>query len=102
MPSSLWIALLAAAPLLTAQTIVTVDATRPADPAKPLSFAAGGKSPNGTELSVNSRYLLKDGKPWLPVMGEMHFARFPEAYWEEEILKMKAGGIDILDRKSVV
>jgi beta-galactosidase len=91
-----WIALLAAAPLLTAQPVLTVDATRPVDPAKPLAFAAGGKSPDGTELSVNSRYLLKDGKPWLPVMGEMHFARFPEAYWEEEILKMKAGGIDII------
>jgi hypothetical protein len=29
-------------------------------------------------------------------MGEFHFARYPEAYWEEEILKMKAGGIGII------
>ena len=31
----------------------------------------------------------------LPVMGEFHFARYPEAYWEEEILKMKAGGVQV-------
>jgi hypothetical protein len=89
-------ALFAAAPLLAAQTIVTLDATTPAGPPQPLSFQAGGKSPSGTEISVNSRYLLKDGKPWLPVMGEMHYSRIPESYWEEEILKMKAGGIDIV------
>ncbi|MGC1659337.1 MAG: beta-galactosidase [Candidatus Acidiferrales bacterium] len=34
--------------------------------------------------------------PWLPVMGEFHFSRYPEAYWEEEILKMKAGGVQIV------
>jgi len=35
-----------------------------------------------------------------PVMGEMHFARFPEAYWEEEILKMKAGESTLFPRTS--
>jgi len=29
-------------------------------------------------------------------MGEFHFTRYPEAYWEEEILKMKASGVDII------
>jgi hypothetical protein len=95
-PIACRVAFLAAAPLLTAQTIVTVDATGPAGAPQPLAFQAGGKSPSGTELSVNTRYLLKDGKPWLPVMGEMHYSRFPERYWEEEILKMKAAGIDIV------
>jgi beta-galactosidase len=33
-----------------------------------------------------------DGKPWLSVMGEFHFSRYPEEYWEEELLKMKAVG----------
>ena len=45
---------------------------------------------------MNSRYLTMDGKPWLPVMGEFHYTRVPEAQWEEEILKMKAAGVSIV------
>jgi hypothetical protein len=29
-------------------------------------------------------------------MGEFHYTRYPETYWEEEILKMKASGIDVI------
>ena len=29
-------------------------------------------------------------------MGEFHFARYPENEWRDELLKMKAGGIDIV------
>ncbi len=29
-------------------------------------------------------------------MGEFHYARYPEAEWEREILKMKAGGVEIV------
>ena len=54
------------------------------------------KSPDGHQLTVNSRYIMLDNKPWIPVMGEFHFSRCPEKYWEEEILKMKAGGIQII------
>lgn len=45
---------------------------------------------------MNSRYLMLDGKPWLPVMGEFHYSRVPEAQWEDEILKMKADGVQII------
>ena len=40
--------------------------------------------------------LIVDGKRVFPMMGEMHFSRYPRKYWEEELLKMKAGGIDIV------
>ncbi|MBO5623923.1 MAG: beta-galactosidase [Butyrivibrio sp.] len=40
--------------------------------------------------------LMVDGKRWFPMMGEMHFSRYPRKYWEEELAKMKAGGIDIV------
>jgi len=56
----------------------------------------GGRSIDGHELEVNSQYLIRDGKPWLPVMGEMHFSRVPQAEWADEIAKMKAGGVDIV------
>ena len=40
--------------------------------------------------------LIVDGKRVFPMMGEMHFSRYPHQYWEEELCKMKAGGIDIV------
>ncbi|HZI32651.1 MAG TPA: beta-galactosidase, partial [Candidatus Binatia bacterium] len=45
---------------------------------------------------MNSRSLLFDGKPWFPAMGEFHYARVPESEWRTELLKVKAGGIDIV------
>ena len=54
------------------------------------------RSPDGTTLTLDSNSLLLNGKPWTPVMGEFHFARYPENEWREELLKMKAGGIDIV------
>lgn len=46
--------------------------------------------------ALTNHYLVKNGKPWFPVMGEFHYSRYPVEYWEEAILKMKASGIDIL------
>lgn len=60
----------------------------------PLPFL--GMSPKGETLSANSGYFEKNGKPWFPVMGEFHFSRFPCNRWEEELLKMKAGGINVV------
>lgn len=65
-------------------------------PPPPLHFLAGGQSPDGHTLSANSRHLMRDGKPWFPVMGEFHYSRYPGPQWEKEILKMKAGGIEIV------
>jgi hypothetical protein len=75
---------------------VTVDAGKLAAPPEPLPVAAGGRSPDGHVLAINTRYLLLDGKPWFPVMGEFHYSRYPASDWEREILKMKAGGIRIV------
>ncbi|NYI03718.1 beta-galactosidase [Allostreptomyces psammosilenae] len=48
------------------------------------------------QLTVDSQSLVRDGRPWIPVMGEFHFSRYPAAEWREELLKIKAGGIDLL------
>lgn len=52
---------------------------------------------NGREsYGVTSRCLLKNGKPFFPIMGECHYSRLPADSWEETIRKMKAGGVDIV------
>jgi len=83
-------------PAFAAADPITIDASTPPAAPTPLNFATGGKSPDGHELAVNSRYFTLDGKPFFPVMGEFHFSRYPANEWEDEILKMKAGGINVL------
>jgi len=56
----------------------------------------GGTNPDGRKIDANNLYFTVAGKPVLPVMGEFHFSRYPHQYWEEEILKMKACGINII------
>lgn len=54
------------------------------------------QSPTGEILSYTNAYLTRNGKPWYPVMGEMHFSRVAARDWESSILKMKSGGIQII------
>ena len=56
----------------------------------------GGLSPKDGTLGVNNRYFLKNEKPWFPVMGEFHYARYPDQYWEESLCKILAGGVQIV------
>lgn len=56
----------------------------------------GGSNPSGERIEVNSYYMSIGGKPVIPVMGEFHYSRYPECQWEEEILKMKAGGVTVV------
>ena len=54
------------------------------------------RNPNGETFTADHISLLLDGKPWMGAMGEFHFTRVPESEWRNELLKMKAGGIDIV------
>ena len=62
---------------------------------KPLA-AIGGKDKQGNVYGANSRYLTRNGEAILPIMGEFHFSRWMPGEWKEAILKMRAGGVDIL------
>jgi beta-galactosidase len=53
-------------------------------------------APGGRTLWADNISLYRDGKPWVPVMGEFHFSRYPSNEWRDALLKMKAGGIDIV------
>ena len=53
-------------------------------------------NPRGDTITVTSKCLLLNGKPIVPVMGEVHYARVPDDEWRDYIRKMKAGGINIV------
>ena len=53
-------------------------------------------NPDGISITLNNYYLLKGSTPWLPVMGEIHYARYQDDMWDDAIKEMKAGGIDIV------
>ena len=53
-------------------------------------------APDGRTLWADNRSLYRNGKQWMPVMGEFHFSRCPSNEWRDALLKMKAGGIDIV------
>jgi beta-galactosidase len=76
---------------------LTIDA-RTASQVPGVSSYRGGTltSKSGHRIDINSMYLTRDGRPWLPVMGEFHFSRVPDSEWEEEILKMKSAGVQII------
>jgi beta-galactosidase len=95
--AALWIVLALPAFLKAQDNVMTIDATAPAAMPQPVTAKLGtAKNPRGDTIGVNSQYLTLNGKPWIPVMGEFHFSRYPEAQWEEEILKMKAAGVQII------
>ena len=81
-------------PLLASPLSVTV----PAPPApQRAGFQMGTAiNPAGTSITLDSQSLRRDGRAWMPVMGEFHYSRYPENEWREELLKMKAGGIDVV------
>jgi beta-galactosidase len=79
------------------ENVLHIDATAPVAAPTALAAAMGAsRNPEGHTIGVNSQYLTMDGKPWIPVMGEFHFSRYPEAQWEQEILKMKAAGVQVI------
>ncbi|MGC5567579.1 beta-galactosidase [Streptomyces sp. FR-108] len=68
---------------------VSASAEPPLTGHLPFSDAPGVPDP----IEVTSRYLTRGGRPWFPVSGEFHYTRYPAGEWEEELLKMKAGGV---------
>ncbi len=49
-----------------------------------------------TSYSFDNKSLFKGEKRWFPIMGEIHYSRYPDSGWKEALLKMKEGGVDIV------
>ena len=44
-------------------------------------------------IEVTPTHLLRDGVPWFPVTGEIHYSRIPRARWDEVLGHARAGGL---------
>jgi len=53
-------------------------------------------NPDGETILVDSKGFIINGERVIPVAGELHFQRLIPSEWRAELLKMKAGGIDIV------
>jgi beta-galactosidase len=74
-----------------------VDASRAAPAPLDGTVRMGASvTPDGRSIGINSRYLTLDGAPWLPVMGELHYARVPDAQWHDALAKVKSAGVEIV------
>ncbi len=62
----------------------------------PLGPGFSGVRPDGETLSFTNYYMERNGAPFFGVSGEIHYARLWEARWEDALLKMKAGGVNIV------
>ncbi len=99
MKPACWLLLLnvvAASPGLMAQRTYSLDLDAPRPPVKRGHLDLGGDSVTGERVAVNNQFIELDGRPWIPVVGEIHFSRYPAEYWDEAIRKMKAGGINVI------
>ena len=56
----------------------------------------GGVAPDGGSISVNSYYMELNESPFITIMGEIHYTRIPNEQWEEQILKVKSGGVNVI------
>ncbi len=56
----------------------------------------GDTNPQGDFIYLNNLYLTKNGKPFTPIIGEMHIGRCPREDWEDRILKIKACGVNVI------
>ena len=74
--------------------ICSIDACKPNRPIYSGHLRLGGSNPRGDTIGITNAYLTRNGRLFFVVSGEFHYSRYPEAYWEEELLKVKAGGVN--------
>lgn len=73
-----------------------LDLSPAAPPVRRGHLDLGGTAPGGASITVNSYYIEQNGRPFVPVVGEFHYGRYPVADWDEALRTMKAGGINVV------
>ncbi|GAF63489.1 beta-galactosidase [Bacillus sp. TS-2] len=62
----------------------------------PSNLKMGGINPQGQKISFTNYYMEENDHPFFGISGEFHFSRYNYKRWEDEIIKMKMGGINII------
>jgi hypothetical protein len=62
----------------------------------PLETKLGGVNKTGEKYSFTNYYMEKNGRPFFGISGEFHFSRYNCEKWEDEIIKMKMAGINMI------
>ena len=62
----------------------------------PLGENFRGRSASGEEFAFTNYYMTRNGRPFFGVSGEFHFSRMSDARWEDELIKMKLCGLNIV------
>ena len=47
-------------------------------------------------LGLTDRWLERDGRPFVPVSGEVHYSRVPRERWAERLRAVRAGGVTVV------
>ncbi|MNW43938.1 Beta-galactosidase precursor [compost metagenome] len=80
-----------------ANTVLKLDIGQANKTIRPGKLALqAGSNPKGESFGFTNFYMTRNGEPFIPVVGEFHFSRFSYLHWEEELLKMKAGGVHLV------
>ena len=62
----------------------------------PLTTSPKGEEVLGKPVTWDRLSLIIDGHRVCPVMGEIHYSRIPADEWQQEVKKMKDGGVTII------
>ena len=81
---------------IKAQNVYHLDVRQPNTQMLRDHLKLGGKNAQGDSYGFTSLYMEQNGKPVLPTIAEFHYSRYPDAYWDESLKKIKAAGIDIV------
>ena len=61
-----------------------------------LNASATKNAKTGDVLDADSRSMKLNGKQFYPIAGEIHPGRVPSSQWREQLMRMRAGGLNVI------
>ncbi|WP_226669701.1 beta-galactosidase [Metabacillus litoralis] len=74
----------------------TINVKNPQKNIYPAKTKLGGINLSGDRISFTNYYMEKNNQPFQGICGEFHFSRYHHTRWEDELIKMKMGGVNII------
>lgn len=75
---------------------VTVDVATPTFTSIPKRYYGASRNPQGNDIHFTNYFMTVNGKPRFVVMGEFEFSRVEDWQWEDELIKLKMMGINVI------